>query len=461
MKDLNLINKKNGDDLKSLLPTPFSIAILLTVITFLLSFIFQKTGENISLTDIFGFWEKGLWSEKSLVFAFQMMLMLVLGHALALTKPIKNLIGIIAKYCNNTANAAAIVSFLTILVSLFNWGLGLIFGAIFARKVAEYATEKNINLNYPLIGASGYSGLMVWHGGLSGSAPIKAAEECHIWNLLEDSKVTTIQIPDSVLLTETIFSNMNIVSSCLLIIFIPLSLYLLGKKTSGKKIEVKEKVIKSVKKNVTGAERIDYSQTLAYIISISVLLYCMYKAIDTSNGYSLSFINPNFINLFLFGLAILLHSNFSRFLRSIDSAISGASGILIQFPLYFGIMGVMKETGMIAMMSDFFIAISTENTFPIFTFISSGIVNFFVPSGGGQWIIQGPIILEAASGIGVSFGKTIMAMAYGDQLTNMLQPFWAIPLLSITGLKAKEIIPYTLYLLLIGSIIFLSVLIIF
>ena len=144
MKDLNLINKKNGNDLKSLLPTPFSIAILLTVITFLLSFIFQKTGENISLTDIFGFWEKGLWSEKSLVFAFQMMLMLVLGHALALTKPIKKLIGIIAKYCNNTANAAAIVSFLTILVSLFNWGLGLIFGAIFARKVAEYRSNKKL-----------------------------------------------------------------------------------------------------------------------------------------------------------------------------------------------------------------------------------------------------------------------------------------------------------------------------
>ena len=121
----------------------------------------------------------------------------------------------------------------------------------------------------------------------------------------------------------------------------------------------------------------------------------------------------------------------------------------------------MKGSGIAAMMSDFFVSISTEATFPIFTFFSAGIVNIFVPSGGGQWVMQGPIILEAACNIGVSFNKTIMALAYGDQLTNMLQPFWAIPLLAITGLKAKEILPYTLFLLIIGLIIFLTGLIIF
>jgi short-chain fatty acids transporter len=146
---------------------------------------------------------------------------------------------------------------------------------------------------------------------------------------------------------------------------------------------------------------------------------------------------------------------------AIDKAIRGASGILIQFPLYFGIMGIMKYSGMIEIMSDFFIEVSTKQTFPILTFLSAGIVNIFVPSGGGQWAVQGPIIVESAIKIGVSIPKAIMSLAYGDQITNMLQPFWALPLLGITGLKAKEILPYTLILMLIGSCVFIMGLLIF
>ena len=150
-----------------------------------------------------------------------------------------------------------------------------------------------------------------------------------------------------------------------------------------------------------------------------------------------------------------MHKSFFSFLKAIDNAISGASGILIQFPLYFGIMGIMNHSGLVQIMSDFFVNISNETTFPIFTFISAAIVNVFVPSGGGQWAVQGPIIVEAATQLGVSIPKSVMALAYGDQLTNMLQPFWALPLLGITGLKAKEILPYTLILLLAGVVIFI------
>ena len=124
-------------------------------------------------------------------------------------------------------------------------------------------------------------------------------------------------------------------------------------------------------------------------------------------------------------------------------------------------MGIMSHSGLIEIMSDFFVSISNENTFPLFTFLSAGIVNIFVPSGGGQWAVQGPIIVEAANQLGVSIPKSIMALAYGDQLTNMLQPFWALPLLGITGLKAKEILPYTLILLLVGAFVFITGLILF
>jgi len=129
--------------------------------------------------------------------------------------------------------------------------------------------------------------------------------------------------------------------------------------------------------------------------------------------------------------------------------------------LYFGIMGLMKHSGMISQMSDFFVSISNETSFPILTFLSAGIVNIFVPSGGGQWAIQGPIIIETSQQLGISLSKNIMALAYGDQLTNMLQPFWALPLLGITGLKAKEILPYTILLMILGGFIFIGGLLIF
>jgi short-chain fatty acids transporter len=107
------------------------------------------------------------------------------------------------------------------------------------------------------------------------------------------------------------------------------------------------------------------------------------------------------------------------------------------------------------------VSISNSTTFPIFTFFSAGIVNVFVPSGGGQWGVQGPIIIEAASQLNVPYWKSVMALAYGDQITNMLQPFWALPLLGITGLKAKEILPYSLLLMLAGIVIFIAALLIF
>ena len=443
-------SKGFGETIKKFLPAPFTIAVILTFVTFILGLTLSDSDQTNNFFQIITYWEKGLWDNQLLVFAMQMMLMLVLGHSLALSETLENLIEKATSLCNNTSIAAAIITFSTLLVSLFNWGLGLIFGAIFARKVGEYATKNNIKLNYPLIGAAGYSGLMVWHGGISGSAPIKIAEKGHF---LEEKIGVITQ-------SQTVFSSMNISISILLLIILPLLMYYIGKKTESKKVDIIcEK--KTLSPKITGAEKLDHSNSLALLFGSVILFYCIYKAFILPTNFNLSFITPNFINLTLLGLCIILHKNFYRFINSVNSAIVGAAGILIQFPLYFGIMGIMKYSGLIDIMSDAFILISNENTFPIFTFLSAGIVNVFVPSGGGQWAVQGPIIIEAAMKIGYSIPKSVMALAYGDQLTNMLQPFWALPLLGITGLKAKEILPYTLILMFIGALIFISGLLFF
>ena len=435
---------------------PFTIAILLTFFTALLVLVIQpappSTGiapEVYSPLKLLYYWEAGFW--ELLEFSMQMVLILVLGHALALTKPVRNLIDSITKYCNSTGSAAAIVSFSAMAVAYLNWGLGLIFGAILARKVAERASAKGIHLTYPLIGASGYAGLMIWHGGLSGSAPLKVTEPDHF--LIQQTGI----IPPE----ETLFSLLNIVIVILILTVIPLALYFIGKKTISKKVEIKSTAFREKPALITGAEKLDHSKILGFTFGGLIVGFGIYKGMTAEGSTAFSFLTLNYVNFMLFGLGIFLHGNFSRFVAATEEAVGGAAGIIIQFPIYAGIMGIMKYSGLINTFADFFIGIATADTLPVFTFFSAALVNVFVPSGGGQWAVQGPIVVQSATNIGSSISKNIMALAYGDGLTNMIQPFWALPLLGITGLDAKDILPYTLIIMLLGIIIFLSCLMIF
>lgn len=444
------------------MPSPFTIAVLLTLLTIVLALIFtENTTDKNHLLTIFSHWENGIWNNGLLVFAYQMMLILVLGHVLVLSKPMEHLILKITGLVSNAANAAVLVALSTMLVSFFNWGLGLIFGAILARKVGEYAKSKGIPINYPLIGACGYSGLMVWHGGISGSAPIKVSEPGHLQDLLKDisNPEMLAKLPDTISTSLTVFSHWNLMLFALVTLAIVILVYFLGKRTNATAIDLKTYEFKSAdKKNLKGAERLDHSKIMALLFGLFILIVFFLQYLPALRTLN---ITPNMLNFFMLGLAIVLHGSFRSFLMAIEEAIGDTAGILIQFPLYFGIMGIMAGSGMIDTISDFFVSISSTTTLPLFTFLSAGLVNIFVPSGGGQWAVQGPLVLESALQLGVPLPKSIMALAYGDQITNMLQPFWALPLLGITKLKAKEILSYTLLFMLVGSIIFILGLLIF
>ena len=435
------------------LPSPFTIAVLLTIVTIFLALFFTKpdTIGFVGYTvDILQYWEKGIWSSSLLEFAYQMMLILVLGHVLVLSKPISNLIMKITRYCNNTATSAAIVACLTMLVAFFNWGLGLIFGALLARKVAEHAYKNNIKLNYPIIGASGYMGMMVWHGGISGSAPIKINEVGHLSSIMKNTSSLEIvsQIPSAINFNQTIFNISNLLIFSSIVIVITGLFYFLGKRSAPTEINLPEYKMHQEEKIVSKADTLDNSKILALAFGLLIIIAFFYQYMDDIKVLK---ITPNLINFLMLGLGIILHGSFKKFTDAIGESITDISGILIQFPLYFGIMGIMSASGMVTQISDFFVSFSTTTTLPLVTFFSAGLVNIFVPSGGGQWIIQGPIVIESALKLGVPLHKAIMALAYGDQITNMLQPFWALPLLGITKLKANEILPYTLIAMFVGS----------
>ena len=448
---------------KRFLPSPFIIAVLLTFTTIILAVIFSSftdTDSSLSFLEILSSWERGIWNSDLLVFAYQMILILVLGNILVLSSPVNKLILLIAKNATSTEKAVVIVSFSVMLVAFFNWGLGLIFGAILARKIGDYSIENNIELNYPLVGAAGYVGLMVWHSGISGSAPIKVAEDNHLFSLMssrEDSYLYE-NLPTSLNFDLTVLSNANLITFSVLLVLVPLVFYFLSKNTSTDNATLKTLELNSDPLPLVKLRGLENSRSFSFIFAIVLLTAFFYQYSDQLTKFK---ITPNSLNFFMLGLSILLHSNFKSFLNALKLSINGASGILIQFPLYFGIMGIMKESGMIIFISDFFISISNEFTLPIFTFFSAAIINVFVPSGGGQWVIQGPVVIAAATELNVPIQKVVMALAYGDQLTNMLQPFWALPLLAITKLKAKEILPYTLIIMLVGLVVFILSLIVF
>lgn len=418
---------------KSIIPSTLALAIILSFVVYIFALIFTSPKVNGSYypLQLLNYYQKGFWD--LLAFAMQMMLILVLGNVLALTPVFQKLIKIILSRIKSGTTAIVITAVFSLLLSYFNWGLGLIFSALLARSIAERAKHISMKLNYPLLVAAAYSGMMVWHGGLSGSAPLTVADGNHF--LIDKIGVNPVN--------ETIFSSMNLVLNASLLVLIPLTFMLLSKIKSSnftKQIELPETVT-IVKSNHS-------RQYLGFALGIVLAFTSVYQFY--LNG--LSALNINLINLILLSLCLLLYANIEQFMKAVNSAISSSSGIMIQFPIYAGIMGLMKYSGLADVFTQSLISVSSSATLPIYGFVSAAVINFFVPSGGGQWAVQGPILIEAAQQLGVSVPKTIMGLAYGDQLTNMIQPFWAIPLIAITGVKAKSIIRYTVVIMIIGGI---------
>ena len=424
-------------------PDPFVIAILLTVLTAVLCLIFGEYGEQEArVTTLLDSWrdsDSGIW--KLLAFSMQMCLVLVTGYALATTSCIRTGIHSIASIPNNTASAAALVGLVACVAGLLNWGLGLIVGALLAREVGFALQRKQIHVHYPLLAAAGYVGLAVWHGGLSGSAPLSMTTPSGAAKVVPAGYIEQVE---SVLLSASVGSTLNLVTSGGLLIIIPLTLFLLAPKESTQMRGINEFGVdpgEATQEQVAHSlpDKLNESKIIAWLLAVPLLValgrYIYVSGIDQ--------IGLNEITLCMLGVGLLLHGSPAGYMKAITNGARGCSGIIIQFPLYAGIMAMMVASGLMGKLTDVMVSFGSQDTIPILTMVSAGIVNLFVPSGGGQWAIQAPIALESGMQAGVSPGTMVMAVAYGDQLTNMLQPFWALPLLAITGVRARDIVGYT------------------
>lgn len=409
------------------LPDTFVIAIILTAVVFLAGMFVQGQGIG-AMAD---HWGNGVW--KLLGFSMQMVLILVLGTVLAMSRPVKAALRAIAQRASTPAQGILLVTLASMLALWVNWGFGLVVGALLAREVASHVK----NSHFPLLIAAAYSGVLIWHSGLSGSIPLKISSA-------SDDALSQLLNGQSVPLLETIFAWQNIAIIIALAISLPiLNILMMPDKNSRLGLTIEEESEPAVDLTaMSPAEKLEHYPIINYLL---VALAAVYLFGFFSSGRSVSL---NEINLCLLLAGLALHINPRNYLNAMSSAIGTSSGIILQFPLYAGVMGMMVGSGLAAEMSQWFVDVSTAQSFPVITFLSAGVVNFFVPSGGGQWAVQAPIVVPAAAELGVPLSKAAMAVAWGDAWTNMIQPFWALPLLALSGLNLRQIMGYCVVILL-------------
>jgi short-chain fatty acids transporter len=428
------------------IPNPYLYAVILTFITVVAALIWTPSSPG----KVIDSWYKGIW--EILAFALQMALVLVTGVTLADAPFVRRLLKGLGSLPARQTGAAVTVFLAAAIGSWLNWGFGLVVGALVAREIAKRLRE----VDFSFLVAAAYMGFMVWASGLSSSIALATATQGNALNIVE--KVTGHVAG----FDETLFTAYNLVPVVLLLIVVPIALRLMGppeaemKKVDPQALIDQDRVTAPVQRERTFATALEDSWLITALLVLMGAFYEWHTI--ATRGFHLDINGFIFIVLML-GLAF--HGRPIRYVRSFEAGARTVGPILLQFPLYGGIMGIMTGTGLAAVIAQSFVAFSTAKTLPFWTFIASNIISLFVPSGGGHWAVQGPFMVPAAVKLHVSPAITAMATAMGEQTANMIQPFWALPILAIARLGIKDIMGYCVIALVIGLVLFGGSLLIF
>ena len=427
------------------IPDPYLYALILTFVTAVAAFMLTPTAP----TRIVEAWYNGIWD--ILAFAAQMALILATGVALAEAPSVKRLLQRIAAIPSRQAGAVIIVYLAGSLASWLNWGFGLVAGALLAREVAKRVHDAD----FGLLVAAAYMGNMVWASGLSSSIALATATHGSALNIIE--KVTGT-VPG---FDRTIFTAYNMVPVVLLVLVMPFVLTRMAPdKHEMKRIDprllAEGDTLPQTPEPATFATKLENAWLMTVLLVAMGVAYESY--VVATRGFTLDIDGMIFIALML---GLIFHLRPIRYVRAFNAAARTVGPILLQFPLYGGIMGMMTGTGLAAVIAKAFVAFSTEKTLPFWSFVSSNIISLFVPSGGGHWAVQGPFMIPAAVALHVDPAMTAMATAMGEQTANMIQPFWALPILAIAGLGIRDIMGYCVMALMVGLAVYGGALLVF
>ncbi|UER55035.1 short-chain fatty acid transporter [Kineosporiaceae bacterium SCSIO 59966] len=443
------------------LPSALVFAVVLTGVVAVLA---------LALTDaapveVLRGWGDGLTG--LLAFMTQMALILLLGYTLANTRQVGRLLVRAGSLPRTPVQAYAGVTLAAALGSLISWGLGLVVGALLAKEVARQGRARGMRLHFPLLVACGYAGYVVWHMGYSGSGPLAAATP---GSFVEEQIGRTIPV------TETIFAPWNLVAIVVTVVVVVAAMASLRPRAEDDVVELPadadEPATTGSAKSTAGspaasstgsvtaatadaatpltpADRVDRSRVITTAAGLALAAYLV--AYFAQEGFALTLDIVNWT--FLAAILLLVRSPVELGALVADAA-RNVGDILLQFPLYAGILGIMTTSGLITVFSDFFVDLASPTTLGLWAFLSGGLVNMFIPSGGGQFAVQAPVFLQAAEQLGVAPEVVVMGIAYGDQWTNMIQPFWALPVLAIARLGIRDILGYTTIALLVTGVVF-------
>jgi len=428
-----------ADRVERWMPSPFLFAILLTYVAAIAAFFSEGSG----ITEIAQSWYGGFWA--LLQFAMQMVLILVTANVVAYHPRVRSGILRLVRLPRNGRQAVVLVGIGSMLTGWVSWGLGLIFGAILVREMGKQAASSGMPVHYPLLAVAGYMGMsLTWGWGLSSSAGLLQATD---GNALMQLGFVDRVIPA----TEWVFHSYPLLLTALSLIYASLMLYLLCPPNENcrgieRYVELDhddtpaEPAVQARSKNRSLADKIDNSAVLGGILAVTGLV--LFASVFLSQG--LGALNLNVLNFGFLMIGLLLYTSPSKYLGEFHNAVKGSSGVILLFPFYAGIIGIMTGTGLVDTMTESLLSIATPGTFPVIAWITGGILNVFVPSAGGEWAIIGGPMMVAGAELGIPHGQTIAAYAVGDAHTNLLNPFWAIPLLAITGLRARDMFGYAI-----------------
>jgi short-chain fatty acids transporter len=417
------------------LPDPFVFAILLTVVTMILAILVEGRGPM----DTVGDWGKGFWS--LLAFTTQMAVILAMGYVLATAPLVDRFLDRITDMIHTPRGAIITATLVGAIGSYLNWGFGLVIGGIVAKKLAR----KVKGVHYPLIIASAFSGFTMYGLGFSATIPVLISTKGHAL----EAKMGIIP------LTETIFSPVMLVTSLVVLITLPLLNAALHPKAGETVIEIDPtldaeapKPVASVLGNDTFAARLNNSRFISYLIGALAVVYTV-RHFMTGGSLDL-----NMINYVIVFLGIILLGTPVAYVEKLNEGVKTIGGIILQYPFYAGIMAIMAASGLVESIAGVFVNISSPATLPFFGLVSSFVINFFAPSGGGHWVIQGPFMIDAANAMHASLPHTAMSVMLGNAWNDLVQPFWILPALALSKLKLKDIMGYTVVMMIWVGIIY-------
>ena len=377
---------------------------------------------------------KSFWT--LIPFTMQMAFVVIGGYIVAVSPPVKKLVVALAAYPKSPKIAVAYVAFMAMIASLLSWGFSLIFAGMLMREISKRVD----GVDYRAIGAAAYLGLgSIWALGLSSSAALLMATKGSIPPAL-------FKISGLIVLDQTLFTWQNLVMIAVLVVLSVWICYVSAPNADKAKtaamagIVYKEEEEDLGKPNTPG-EYLEYSPILTIILVLLGLGYLV-DTFTTRGG--LAALDLNVYNFMFIIAGMLLHWTPRAFLKAAAKSVPMTGGVLIQFPLYAGIFGVLMGSGLNELLAKFFVSVSNAETLPVVVGIYSAILGLFLPSGGGKWIVEAPYVLEAANQLKVNLAWMVQVYNAAEALPNFINPFWMLPLLGLTGVKARDLAGYSI-----------------